>query len=35
VTTGTHEAGPLREAGAERIFSGLPELHTALRAAGG
>ncbi len=35
VTTGTHEAGPRREAGAERIFSGLPELHTALRAAGG
>lgn len=35
VTTGTHEAAPLREAGAERIFSGLPELHAALRAAGG
>lgn len=35
VTTGTHEAAPLREAGAERIFSGLPELHAALRAPGG
>lgn len=35
VTTGTHEAGPLREAGAERVFGGLPELHAALQAAGG
>lgn len=35
VTTGTHEAAPLREAGAERIFSWLPALHAALRAAGG
>jgi phosphoglycolate phosphatase len=34
VTTGTHEAEPLREAGAERIFGGLPELHAALRAEG-
>jgi phosphoglycolate phosphatase len=34
VTTGTHEAGPLGEAGAERIFAGLPDLHEALRAEG-
>ena len=34
VTTGTHEAAPLREAGAERVFAGLPDLHAALRAEG-
>lgn len=35
VTTGTHEAEPLREAGAARIFDGLPALHAALREAEG
>jgi len=32
VTTGTHDAAALRNAGAQRIFDGLPALHTALLA---
>lgn len=33
VTTGTHDAAALRSAGAERVFTGLPEVEAALASA--